>query len=702
MPIFDISRGLQSVLRKNGLEAHIEQGPDGKLYLAAQGRNYPYNRYEISARDADILSRWLDMGTGSTNKKAYETVRRILKDADMPAYVVAQQAGSPVNMGQYGQKWTPERSGFFPQQRFGALYSSRMMGGIVPTMPGERLASGTIRSFDYRSGYLRPTTGVYWKGQPARHEQEERMPEKVSVSVKPEKPVGAERPAPGSATPYSQIITSEVYFDKEKYLDVLRQHGIDVNEQNKSVTIRSSANKLDYQYFLTDEEMKKLLNPNLPPKGVSLQDRLNVINDNPQFKADFEGCLTQDMLESREIISVGLTAEAKERFEGKFLQYERYEEQQRRLQEAKTMARQEYLEQEGRIRRDNNAISGREIGAIIPGKGWFNGADNGREIVVTEIRVDKVSKCVNSVVMDDGRILNMAELKAEIKALPPEEQGQLKDLYSKVRQLENERTKGEEKFIMSAVINGELKTKEISAKDYEKFLRYNDEHRLKLFDNLFKEVSIQKAASPRQGNTYDVFLTEDGRGFVTREELEIMRSKSVNVDGQELRDLNYKKGFYREGAHGREVNVTDIRVEPDAQKEGHYKMTAVINGNAVTHEISQKQYDKFLAVDDYQRLKLFSKVFDDVDMKIRPEHRKNVGAMILAGMVTVLEAPRIIAEAAMGIPPEPRYAPSVFESHTDRQPLQMKASDLAAASYEAEESQQRQGETVKTGQGLGI
>ena len=96
MPIFDISRGLQSVLRKNGLEAHIELRPDGKLYLAAQGRNYPYNRYEISARDADILSRWLDMGTGSTNKKSYETIRRILKDADMPAYVVAQQAGSPV------------------------------------------------------------------------------------------------------------------------------------------------------------------------------------------------------------------------------------------------------------------------------------------------------------------------------------------------------------------------------------------------------------------------------------------------------------------------------------------------------------------------------------------------------------------------------------------------------------------------------
>lgn len=37
-------------------------------------------------------------------------------------------------------------------------------------------------------------------------------------------------------------------------------------------------------------------------------------------------------------------------------------------------------------------------------------------------------------------------------------------------------------------------------------------------------------------------------------------------------------------------------------------MTAVINGEAVSHEISQKQYDKFMAVDDYHLMKLFSSI----------------------------------------------------------------------------------------------
>ena len=76
---YDISRGLQKVLNKNGLEAHIEMDPDGRLYLAAEGRYYQYNRYEITEKQADILSRWLDMGTGSTNEKAYNTVKAILR-----------------------------------------------------------------------------------------------------------------------------------------------------------------------------------------------------------------------------------------------------------------------------------------------------------------------------------------------------------------------------------------------------------------------------------------------------------------------------------------------------------------------------------------------------------------------------------------------------------------------------------------------
>ena len=42
------------------------------------------------------------------------------------------------------------------------------------------------------------------------------------------------------------------------------------------------------------------------------------------------------------------------------------------------------------------------------------------------------------------------------------------------------------------------------------------------------------------------------------------------------------------------------------QDDRHYQR------RTITHEISQKQYDKFLAVDDYHRMKLFSKIFNEV------------------------------------------------------------------------------------------
>ena len=61
-------------------------------------------------------------------------------------------------------------------------------------------------------------------------------------------------------------------------------------------------------------------------------------------------------------------------------------------------------------------------------------------------------------------------------------------------------------------------------------------------------------------------------------------------------------------------------------------MSAVIDGQVISHEISQKDYDKFLAVDDYHRMKLFSKIFNEVDMKTRPEANKGLGVKIFAAL----------------------------------------------------------------------
>lgn len=103
------------------------------------------------------------------------------------------------------------------------------------------------------------------------------------------------------------------------------------------------------------------------------------------------------------------------------------------------------------------------------------------------------------------------------------------------------------------------------------------------------------------------------------------------IDGRDLSLLDERKGWYREERHGREVEVGEIAVHP-GETEGKYQMTAVIDGQVITHEISQKDYDKFLAVDDYHRMKLFSKVFSEVDMKMRPEAQRGLGVRIFAAL----------------------------------------------------------------------
>ena len=139
------------------------------------------------------------------------------------------------------------------------------------------------------------------------------------------------------------------------------------------------------------------------------------------------------------------------------------------------------------------------------------------------------------------------------------------------------------------------------------------------------------------------------------------------ANGKDLEAMNERKGWYREGKHGREVEVGDIWVEKvpskvqqeakQSQKDQKdnekftYRMSAVINGEVITHEISKKQYDKFMAVDDYQRQRMMSKIFNEVDMKTRPEMRQgfNLGAFLGAGLTAISEATYLGADIAHNV-----------------------------------------------------
>ena len=171
---------------------------------------------------------------------------------------------------------------------------------------------------------------------------------------------------------------------------------------------------------------------------------------------------------------------------------------------------------------------------------------------------------------------------------------------------------------------------------------------------------------------------------------------TVIMDGNDLACINPDKGWYREGRHGREVTVDEIRVEL-GETEGKYRMTAVIDGETVSHELTQKQYDKFMAIDDYHRLKLFSKIFGEVDMKSRdnvPLGTK-IGAALLAGVTVMGElghhrhppAPDIFLERH-GPPPPPRC---YFKPGVDT-PM-----DVAARNFEAAVNTERMQHDMRHG-----
>ena len=642
----DLSTGLQEVLRKNGMQAHISMAKDGGRELIVLGHDSPVLTYKLNEKQVEDL-----MGWGSTyeNKKAYNTFASIVKnDFYMPQnFVSASNAFGRVAMGLHGYRighgeygydarparrtpwfapfsrqgrgWAGDFVGFAPRgegfhlRRIGD-HAYRPMGGgpLVAERPDNRVKPGELLSGGY---------GFYYKGQQKDNPVE--VLDKIAIEPKIKPLEAAPRPQ-GQGIPYSTSITSDVYFSNDKFQEVLKSHGIVIDADKKTLTIQSNLSKVDLQYDLKPEEIQKLTNNKVSGKGgVSVDARLAIIND--VIGKDFDTKLTKDMLETKELVSLDLKPEVRQEVEAPFIEQERRIAEQQRLAEA----RAEQQREAERIERDPNAINGREIQAILGNKGWFQPVANGREMVVGEIRVDKT--------------LNGT-------------------------------------YVMEAEVNGRLLAHSISAKDYQKFLDLDDPHRLKMFDKVFSEVEI-KSAHGESLYQDDLYLARDGQSIVHQREVDIQNATSNRVDGAALCEFNERKGFYRERAHGREVEVGNIQVDPAAN--GKYKMTAVINGQAITHEITQKQYDKFLAVDDYHRMQLFSKIFNEVDMKTRPGEGHNIGAALLAALVVGGEVMR----DGLVAPHEPR--PEIYETRTG--PVYSKAgvvspADVAAANFRSEEA----------------
>lgn len=694
----DLSPGLQEVLRKNGMQAHISFSPKDGYQLIVLGHDSPVLTYKLNDQQIENLMGW---GSTYVNKKAYNTFTSIVKnDFHMPQnFVSASNAFGRVAMGLHGYRlghgeygydarpyrvpwyapfsrhsrgwggdyvgWAPRAGGFHLRRIGGHPYIPWGGGPIVAERPDGRIKPGELRSGGY---------GFYYKGQKQQASVDALDQLSIETKVKPLE--AAPRPK-GQGLPYKQeiIADTDVYFNNQKWQNVLASHGILIDADKKTLVIQSNLSKVDIGYDLKPEELAKLTNEKV--SEVSVAERLNIINN--IIDKDFSTKLTRDMLETKELVALDLKPEVRAEVEAPFIEQERRLAEQERLAEERAKVRAE----SDRIERDPNAINGREIQTIMGDKGWFKPVEHGREMYVGEIRVDKL--LIEPIKIGTGKMgdiyLSKSLTEAELNALDinETEKQQIRKASKEIEQ--KFQTGAPVYYQMSAQINGYTLPHVISEKEYNKFLELDDKHRLKMFDDIYKEVEI-KSAHGQSLYSDDMYIGQDGKTVVHQKDANIAHANSNRVEGAALQNYNEKKAFYHERAGGREVDVRDIRVDP--VENGKYKMTAVINGQSISHEISQKQYDKFLAVDDYHRMQLFAKIFDEVDIKTKPGEGHNIGAALLAALVVTGE---VAADIAMARGPRgPR--PEIYESHMGptvyHKPGVVSPADVAAANFRSE------------------
>lgn len=781
----DVAPQLQSVLHANGMQAHISLAETGTYQLVTLSHNSSQPRYyDLSEKQLNAL---INGGTNAWNKNAYNTFVSIVKDDYyIPgSWVAAKNANSPVNHGLWGHTIMDGEYGYrdprfrpfagpgfgkFDNSLLGILfgggrYHIRRVEGrpyfansapVVVERPDGRLKPGELKSGSY---------GFYDKGN-----QKKDALSNLEVDVKPrvlERPKGKALPLKDYINGYSTLLT----FSGAGFAEVLSSHGIVVDKDKKTLTIKSDGVNKNLEYTLTDEELNTILNDKLRftdtrgkkkqvhnKNAPNISERLDVINK--VIANDFADKITVDHLQSKDYINIKLKPETAASLGLLEKQANAYNKNIDTLDLDMREMRQDY--RTGFIDKWNSigVVDGR---TLSEDKGFYLPMNKGRRVAV-----------------------------GEIQAYPTHD---------------GEKTS----YRMTAVVNNQLMSREISKDDYNRFLNYDDEHRFQLFDKVFDEVKIKSASnglledkvysgnidsakgvvslkgdyclvsgkssaaitaamawkdeisgdylinlrtnkdagmwsfkiSQEQYNKFQYATDEERASLLStllpsdaksNEKIKVvaassiyqgsyMREQNANispkldrynlndireqtkinllgdayVNGDSLENLKASKEWKRSGEHGRDTQVGDIVVEKlkDAKGqeiEGKYKMTAVIDGNVFSHEITEKQYNKFMTVNNLQRMKLFDKIFPEVEMKTKPENRFNLGAALLAAVTTGVGVMAIASES------RPHHRPVVFESGpVFSKPGVVSAAEVSASIYES----MNNGAAPSEGYGLG-
>ena len=461
----DLSPGLQDILERNGMQAHITGSSQG-FQLVVQGHDSPVLAYDLNDRQLMALTDW---GTNYANKHAYTTFTELVeKDFDLPkSFVHARNANGRVTMGLHGyrigegeygrlayhrrgwhtDRWHTPFLGWTPRQQEGCHL--RRIGGelfyggapMLPNRPDGRMKPGELMNGGY---------GFYYKGDQAK--SPEPMKDVLAELETVIEPVAAVERTTHPAIPYNEAIISDVYFTNEKWQEVLSSHGLVVDAQTRTLTVQSASSPADLQYDLTPEELQRLTSNSL--NDVPLAERIATING--IIGNDYKDALTMDMLNEKTSISLALTDISRSEVE----------------HQLGITARQAGLDiidgeitiqEQHRHPMEENAVDGHDLDES---RGWFREGAHGRAVEVGEIRVDMIP--------------------------PQRTETDRDDMSSKAE--------SEVKYRMTAVINGKAVSHDITAKQYDKFLALDDEHRMKLFAKVFPEVAIRNIPKEKDPN----------------------------------------------------------------------------------------------------------------------------------------------------------------------------------------------------------
>lgn len=473
----DVAPELRRILESNGMQAHIARTQSGNYQLITLSHdNKTPHYYNLTEKQ---LSDLVNQGTNSQNKRAYNTFVSIVKnDYYVPgSWVAAKNVNSPVNMGLHGYTLSPGEYGIGRRSMFDSFFGPRYgrfdgsfygvnlrrIGGglfyddrryVVGERPDGRMVAGELKSGSY---------GFY-----SKPEQKNDVLANMNVAVKKPKPFAMTDEEKKKVTCLKDITWYQKglgWATGDTINGMMATHGLELNEKDKTLTVKAKGSTKAFVYHLSDEDAKILFNQKIKLEtksgkiinkkdGNSLDERLNCINN--IIKEDFDGKVTAAKLNEKDYISLKLNE--------KNQQEQRAELQPRQdtapaqandvidLRDSREAYRTGFIDQWNSI----GVVDGRQLDAS---KGFYLPAKNGRAVSVREIQVYPSS---------DGT-----------------DRGQT--------------------YKMTAVINEKVFTHDISKSDYMKFLNYDDEHRLELFDKTFKEVQIK---SSKNGEMVDPYRSD--------------------------------------------------------------------------------------------------------------------------------------------------------------------------------------------------